>query len=64
MVTCIIQPILILLKLHIQTHILLHIQSSKNEIFPLKSPLSSPIPIFAILSTKFQLFKSRKPIYL
>lgn len=77
MVTCIIQPILILLKLHIQTHtqsthfvffltnlhtqthILLHIQSSKNEIFPLKSPLSSPIPIFAILSTKFQLFKSR-----
>jgi len=61
MVTCIIQPILILLKLHIQTHtqsthfvffltnlhtqthILLHIQSSKNEIFPLKSPLSSPI---------------------
>ena len=82
MVTCIIQPILILLKFHIQTHtqsthfvffltnlhtqthILLHIQSSKNEIFPLKSPLSSPIPIFAILSTKFQLFKSRKPIYL
>lgn len=82
MVTCIIQPILILLKLHNQTHNQsahfvffltnlhnqthnqLHNQAAKNEIFPLKSPLSSPIPIFAILSTKFQLFKSRKPIYL
>ena len=52
MVTCIIQPILILLKLHNQTHnqsahfvfflTNLHNQAAKNEIFPLKSPLSSP----------------------
>jgi len=42
MVTCIIQPILILLKLHNQTHNQLHNQAAKNEIFPLKSPLSSP----------------------
>lgn len=59
MVTCIIQPILILLKLHNQTHNQsahfvffltnlhnqthnqLHNQAAKNEIFPLKSPLSS-----------------------
>ena len=56
MVTCIIQPILILLKLHNQTHNQsahfvffltnlhnqTHNQAAKNEIFPLKSPLSSP----------------------
>lgn len=53
-----------LTNLHNQTHKQLHNQASKNEIFPLKSPLSYPHPIFAILSIKFQLSKKGKQSYL
>lgn len=53
-----------LTNLHIQTHILLHIQSSKKRNIPAKIASLLPHPIFAILSTKFQLSKREKPIYL